>query len=84
MAPNSSASGPCQTSTNQPPAFKPILRTAPNNVTDEEGKMSYMCEKGTPIYAIPEDIKGQIKRDIVPQVLKQPLSSSTYVKIVVP
>ncbi|KAL0009160.1 hypothetical protein SO802_010662 [Lithocarpus litseifolius] len=37
-----------------------------------------MCENGTPIYAIPEDIKGQIKRDIVPQVLKQPLSPSTY------
>ncbi|XP_030964636.1 flocculation protein FLO11-like [Quercus lobata] len=84
VAPNSSASGPCQTSTNQPPAFKPILRTAANNVTDEEGKMSYMCEKGTPIHAIPEDIKGQIKRDIVPQVLKQPLSSLTYVKKVVP
>ncbi|KAK7824328.1 hypothetical protein CFP56_034550, partial [Quercus suber] len=42
VAPNLSASGPCQTSTNQPPAFKPILHTAPNNVTDEEGKMSYM------------------------------------------
>ncbi|KAL4598247.1 hypothetical protein ACB092_11G047500 [Castanea dentata] len=78
VAPNSSALGPCQTSTNQPPAFKPILHTAPNNVTDEEGKTSYMCENGTPIYVIPEDIKGQIKRDIVPQVLKQPLSSSTY------
>ncbi|KAL4598244.1 hypothetical protein ACB092_11G047300 [Castanea dentata] len=78
VAPNSSASGPCQTSTNQPPAFKPILHTAPDNVTNEEGKMSYMCENGTPIYAIPEDIKGQIKRDVVPQVLKQPLSPSTY------
>ena len=37
-----------------------------------------MYEKGTPLYAIPEDIEGQIKRDIVPQVLKHPLSPSTY------
>ncbi|KAL4598253.1 hypothetical protein ACB092_11G048000 [Castanea dentata] len=62
----------------QPPDFKPILHIAPNNVTDEERKRSYICEKGTAIYAVPEDIKGQIKRDIVPEVLKQPLSPSTY------
>ncbi len=37
-----------------------------------------MCENGTPLYAIPEDIKALIKRDIVPPVLKQPLSPSTY------
>ncbi|XP_030966291.1 probable RNA helicase SDE3 [Quercus lobata] len=78
VVPNSSTLGLRQTSTKQPPAFKPILHTAPNNVTNEEGKMSYMYEKGTPLYAIPEDIEGQIKRDIVPQVLKQPLSPSTY------
>ena len=78
MVPNSSTLGPRQTSTKQPPAFKPILHTAPNNVTNEEGKMSYMYEKGTPLYAIPEDIEGLIKRDIVPQVLKHPLSPSTY------
>ncbi|XP_050279347.1 probable RNA helicase SDE3 isoform X2 [Quercus robur] len=62
----------------QPPDFKPILHIAPNNVTDEERKTSYICEKGTAIYAVPEDIKGLIKRDIVPEVLKQPLSPSTY------
>ncbi|KAL4598243.1 hypothetical protein ACB092_11G047200, partial [Castanea dentata] len=78
VVPNSSTLGPRQTSTKQPPAFKPFLHTVPNNVTNEEGKMSYMYEKGTPLYATPEDIKGQIKRDIVPQVLKQPLSPSTY------
>ena len=48
----------------QPPDFKPILHIAPNNVTDEERKTSYICEKGTAIYAVPEDIKGQIKRDM--------------------
>ena len=37
-----------------------------------------MCERGAPIYAIPEDIKGLIERDIAPQVLKQSLSPSTY------
>ncbi|XP_030962090.1 probable RNA helicase SDE3 isoform X3 [Quercus lobata] len=62
----------------QPPDFKPILHIAPNNVTDEERKTSYICEKGTAIYAVPEDIKSLIKRDIVPEVLKQPLSPSTY------
>ena len=38
-----------------------------------------MCgKKGEPIYAIPEDIKGLVKRDTAPQFLKQPLSPSTY------
>ncbi|GMY33327.1 putative helicase MOV-10 [Fagus crenata] len=73
-----STSDPPLPFTKQPPAFKPILHTAPKNVTNEERKMSYMCEKGTPIYAIPEDFKSLIKRDIVPPVLKQPLSPSTY------
>jgi helicase MOV-10 len=73
-----STSDPPLPFTKQPPAFKPILYTAPKNVTNEERKMSYMCEKGTPIYAIPEDFKSLIKRDIVPPVLKQPLSPSTY------
>ncbi|KAL0009157.1 hypothetical protein SO802_010659 [Lithocarpus litseifolius] len=61
-----------------PPDFKPILHIAPNNVTDEQSKASYICEKGTAIYAVPEDIKGLIKKDIVPEVLKQRLSPSTY------
>ncbi|XP_075643732.1 putative RNA helicase SDE3 [Castanea sativa] len=76
--PSPSSSGPSPSSTKQPPAFKPILHTAPNEVTNEEGKTTYAWEKGEPIYAIPEDIKGLVKRDIAPQVLKQPLSPSTY------
>ena len=69
---------PSLSSTKQPPTYKPILHTAPNEVTNEERKTSYVWEKGGPIYAIPEDIKGLIKRDIAPQVLKQPLSPSIY------
>ncbi|XP_065631076.1 uncharacterized protein LOC136061513 [Quercus suber] len=76
--PPPSSSGPSPSYTKQPPAFKPILHTAPNEVTNEEGKTTYAWEKGEPIYAIPEDIKGLVKRDIAPQVLKQPLSPSTY------
>ena len=76
--PPPSSYGPSPSSTKQPPAFKPILHTAPNEVTNEEGKTTYAWEKGEPIYAIPEDIKGLVKRDIAPQVLKQPLSPSTY------
>nr|POE72582.1 hypothetical protein CFP56_10699 [Quercus suber] len=76
--PPPSSSGSSPSYTKQPPAFKPILHTAPNEVTNEEGKTTYAWEKGEPIYAIPEDIKGLVKRDIAPQVLKQPLSPSTY------
>ncbi|KAK4594673.1 hypothetical protein RGQ29_018386 [Quercus rubra] len=76
--PPPSSYGPSPSSTKQPPAFKPILHAAPNEVTNEEGKTTYAWEKGEAIYAIPEDIKGLVKRDIAPQVLKQPLSPSTY------
>ncbi|KAM3684227.1 hypothetical protein ACJW31_11G028100 [Castanea mollissima] len=76
--PTPSSSGPPLYSTKQPPVFKPILHTDPNNVTNEGSKTTYVCEKGAPIYAIPEDIKGHIERDIAPQVLKQSLSPSTY------
>ncbi|GLT72009.1 hypothetical protein SLA2020_439830 [Shorea laevis] len=71
-----SSSGPPPSSSSQNPAFKPILYLSPSN---EERKMSYVLEKGTsPIYAIPEDIKDLIKKDMVPAVLEQPLSPSTY------
>ena len=76
--PPPSSSGPSLSSTKQPPTYKPILHTAPNEVTNEERKTTYVWENGGPIYAIPEDIKGLVKRDIAPQVLKQPLSPSTY------
>ncbi|KAK7824329.1 putative rna helicase sde3 [Quercus suber] len=76
--PPPSSSGPPLYSTKQSPVFKLTLHTAPNNVTNEESKTTYVCEKGAPIYAIPEDIKDLIKEDIAPPILEQPLSPSTY------
>ncbi|XP_059447500.1 probable RNA helicase SDE3 [Corylus avellana] len=80
-----SNSGPCPfphngppSSPSQTPAFKPILHMAPPDEINGETKTRYVLEKGSPIYAIPEDIKRLIKKDIVPAVLKQPLSPSTY------
>ncbi|XP_059448175.1 probable RNA helicase SDE3 [Corylus avellana] len=73
-----SSSRPPPSSPSQTPAFKPILYMAHSDEINGETKTSYVWEKGSPIYAIPEDIKGLIKKDIVPAVLKQPLSPSTY------
>lgn len=62
-----------------PPTFKPVLYPTTTTPGNEERKQSYILEKGTsPIFAIPEYIKGQIKENIVPEILKQPLSPSTY------
>ncbi|KAH7865925.1 hypothetical protein Vadar_013211 [Vaccinium darrowii] len=59
---------------------KPILSLAPSNPTDQNSKTTYIwVEKGTsPIYAIPEDFKDLIKNNVVPGILKRPLSPSTY------
>ena len=65
-------------STKQPPDFKPILHPGPFKVINEGRKTSYVSEKGTAIYAIPEDFKDQIKKDITPKVLTQQVSPSTY------
>jgi helicase MOV-10 len=73
-----SSSQPPPSSSSQTPAFKAILRMDPSDEINGETKASYVLEKGSPIYLIPEDIKGLIKKDIVPAVLKQPLSPSTY------
>lgn len=53
----------------------------PSNFTDQQGigKYKWADPKDTlPIYMIPKDIEDLIKRDIVPEVLKKPLSPSTY------
>ncbi|KAM7470149.1 hypothetical protein LguiA_008332 [Lonicera macranthoides] len=61
-------------------SFKPILSQALLNPTIPQTKTNYVwVEKGaTPLYMIPEDIKGLIQKDIVPGVLKKPLSPSSY------
>ncbi|PPD97939.1 hypothetical protein GOBAR_DD05012 [Gossypium barbadense] len=64
--PSSSSSKPC-------PSLKPTL--------SELGKGKYKAvypKDALPIYMIPKDIEDLIKRDIVPEVLKKPLSASTY------
>ncbi|KHG07974.1 putative RNA helicase SDE3 -like protein [Gossypium arboreum] len=55
------------------PSLKPTL--------SELGKGKYKTvdpKDMLPIYMIPKDIEDLIKRDIVPEVLKKPLSASTY------
>ncbi|KAF5450112.1 hypothetical protein F2P56_030488 [Juglans regia] len=72
-------SGPSSSSPMPPPTFKPVLCPTTTTPGNEERKQSYILENGTaPIFAIPEYIKGQIKENIVPEILKQRLSPSTY------
>ncbi|KAL6292475.1 hypothetical protein ACE6H2_000617 [Prunus campanulata] len=76
----SPSTGPPVSSTTLPSIFKQVLSPASSDVINEKGKKSYVSvEKGSlPIFTIPEDIKDLIKNDIVPKVLKQPLSPTTY------
>ncbi|KAG5554927.1 hypothetical protein RHGRI_012473 [Rhododendron griersonianum] len=62
------------------PSTKPFLSLAPSNSTNPNSKTAYiLVEKdASPIYAIPEDFKDLIKNDVVPRILKRPLSPSTY------
>ncbi|XP_059633325.1 probable RNA helicase SDE3 isoform X2 [Cornus florida] len=63
-----------------PPTNKPTLTKASPNLTNQQTKTNYVrVDKGaSPIYVIPEDIKSLIEKDIVPGVLRKPLSASTY------
>ncbi|KAI8561553.1 hypothetical protein RHMOL_Rhmol04G0349100 [Rhododendron molle] len=62
------------------PSTKPFLSLAPSDPTNPNSKTAYiLVEKdASPIYAIPEDFKDSIKNDVVPGILKRPLSPSTY------
>uniref|UniRef100_A0A5B7B2P6 Putative RNA helicase SDE3 n=1 Tax=Davidia involucrata TaxID=16924 RepID=A0A5B7B2P6_DAVIN len=80
-APSSSSSSSSSSSKPPPPpSTKPTLSLGPFNLSNDQTKSNYIqVEKGTsPLYVIPEDIKGLIEKDIVPGVLKKPLSPSTY------
>lgn len=71
--------GPSSSAPTPSPTFKPVLypTTSPGN--EERKKSHYILEKSTsPIFAIPEYIRGQIEENTVPEILKQPLSPSTY------
>ncbi|KAG8651288.1 probable RNA helicase SDE3 isoform X2 [Manihot esculenta] len=62
------------------PSFKPTLAPASSNVTSQQTKANYVwVQKDTlPIYMTPKDIQDLIKKDMVPEVLKKPLTLSTY------
>ncbi|XP_022743497.1 probable RNA helicase SDE3 [Durio zibethinus] len=81
LRPSSSFSTPTSSSSNPTPSLKPTLSQVPSNFSYQQGKGEYKWAnpKDTlPIYMIPKDIEDLIKRDIVPEVLKKPLSPSTY------
>ncbi|XVF67016.1 hypothetical protein PTKIN_Ptkin10aG0086800 [Pterospermum kingtungense] len=76
--PSKWSSKPSPSSSNLSPSLKPTLSPLPS---DQQGKGKYKWanpKDSLPIYRIPKDIEDLIKRDIVPQVLKNPLSPSTY------
>ncbi|KAA8541480.1 hypothetical protein F0562_025443 [Nyssa sinensis] len=72
--PSSSSSKP------PPPSTKPTLSLGPSNLSNDQAKSNYIQvdKESSPLYVIPEDIKGLIEKDIVPGVLKKSLSQSTY------
>ncbi|XP_065872755.1 extensin-like [Euphorbia lathyris] len=78
--PVSSSSKPTLVSPIVPPSFKPVLAPVSANSTDQQNTSIYILDEKdkSPIYAIPKDIKDLIKKDKVPDVLKKPLTLSTY------
>ncbi|PQP99674.1 putative RNA helicase SDE3 [Prunus yedoensis var. nudiflora] len=76
----SPSSGPPVSSSKLPPIFKQVLSPACPSVINQKVNTNYVwVEKDPlPIFVIPEDIKDLIKNDIVPNVLNQPLSPTTY------
>ncbi|KAL2497167.1 putative RNA helicase SDE3 [Abeliophyllum distichum] len=64
------------------PSPKPRpLSTKPTlfQTLDQQGTTKYvLIEEGSSTYVFPEDIKRSIEKEIVPGVLKKPLSMSTY------
>ncbi|XP_031275540.1 probable RNA helicase SDE3 [Pistacia vera] len=63
-----------------PPSSKPTLSALPIRPTNQHTQANYtVIQKATsPIYMIPKDIENLIKKDIGPDVLKKPLSPTTY------
>ncbi|KAK9266327.1 hypothetical protein L1049_001670 [Liquidambar formosana] len=79
---------PPQFSSDSPPSSsrlpsscsKPTLSPLTSNPTNQQKKANYVLVQTdtSPIYEIPEDFKDLIKKDIVPGVLKKPVSPLTY------
>ncbi|XP_010031939.1 probable RNA helicase SDE3 [Eucalyptus grandis] len=83
--PSSSQSPSSKTTSASPEAqehsakqYKPVLRAVSSASPNQPKETVYVQKDTSPIYNIPEDIKDLIERDIVPGVLKKPLSPSTY------
>ncbi|OMO62423.1 putative helicase MOV-10/Armitage protein [Corchorus olitorius] len=78
-SPSPSSLKPGISSSKPPPSLKPTISPLPCDHQPGKGKYKWVDPKDTvPIYMIPKDIEDLIKKDIVPQVLKKPLSPSTY------
>ncbi|XP_048232078.1 probable RNA helicase SDE3 isoform X2 [Ricinus communis] len=62
------------------PSFKQTLAPASSNSNDQQSKGEYILVQKdlSPIYLIPRDIQDLIKRDEVPEILRRPLSMSSY------
>ncbi|XP_030441366.2 uncharacterized protein LOC115663505 [Syzygium oleosum] len=58
--------------------YKPLLHAVCTLSQNTPKKTVYVQEDTSAIYNIPKDIEDLIKRDIVPGVLRKPLSPSTY------
>ncbi|KAK1390239.1 putative RNA helicase SDE3 [Heracleum sosnowskyi] len=72
--------GPSRSSHSHAVCNKPVLSCDPSHSTSRHAKSKYnVVEKSSAsLYVIPEDIKCLIKQDIVPEVLKKPLTPQTY------
>lgn len=61
----------------RPLSTKPTLLPT-SALTYQQGTTNYILVEGSSTYAFSEDIKSLIEKEIVPGVLKKPLSMSTY------
>ncbi|KAF9618885.1 hypothetical protein IFM89_002880 [Coptis chinensis] len=81
---NGAAADPLPPNSFKPPALCSLhTPPSPSTPTPSNGpnKTNYVwAQKGTttPLYSIPDDIKKLIEKDIVPEVLRKPLTLSTY------
>ncbi|GLT30931.1 hypothetical protein SLA2020_057040 [Shorea laevis] len=78
-----SSSGPSSSSSSLLPSFKPTLvasSAAVPNYPDKDKKGKYIQVENDPLhfYMIPDNIENLIEKGMVPELLKKPLSPSTY------
>ncbi|CAN0909029.1 Probable RNA helicase SDE3 [Linum grandiflorum] len=61
---------------------KPTIRLASSSSTDRQTRAEYIwVQKGkSPVYDVPQNVESLIDQDKVPEVLRRPLSASSYRK----